>query len=224
MTFGGHHEITLSSGAVLSTGSYFVQLGDTRLDLPYPSAGYGGSELVVSPDERVVAMFVYSGQSQVGYELFRIDAKRATIDHFGGMPYVVGEGDVPVWSPDGRWLAMLASAGPFERDTGEWIEEMLDPDTGDDDEIVAELGQLFLQPVPQVGRPGPIERHFVGATIRRNVDYDVIASWRVYETLGFSPEGKLVLAPKWASPVELGLPIVSEITLTPLAWAYDGLD
>lgn len=224
MTFGGREKITLSNGVELSTGRYFVKLGETRIDLPYPSAGYGGSEVVVSPDERTAAMFVYSGQSQVGYELFRIDAKKGLIERVSGMPYEVGEGDAPVFSPDGRWLVMLASAGPYERDTGEYVEDLLDPEADDGDEIVADLAQLFVQAIPDIGRPGPVERHFVGATIRKNADFDAIASWSAYDALSFSPEGRLVLAPKWATRVELDLPIAGEITLEALEAAYAGLD
>ena len=222
-SFGGRPKITLSNGVELSTGRYFVQLGETRVDLPYPSAGYGGSELVISSDERTVAMFVYSGQSQVGYELFRIDAKKGSIERISGMPYEVGEGDAPVFSPDGRWLAMLASAGPYERDTGEYIEDLLDPQADEGDEIVADLAQLFIQAIPDIGRPSTIQRHFVGATIRKNADYDAIASWNVYDALSFSPEGRLVLAPTWATRVELDMPIAGEITLEPLDAAYAGI-
>lgn len=223
MTFGGLAKITLSNGVELSTGRYYVQLGETRIDLPYPSAGYGGSEVVVSPDERTAAMFVYSGQSQVAYELFRIDAKKGSIERVSGMPYEVGEGGAPVFSPDGRWLVMLASAGPYERETGEHLEDLLDPEADEGDAIVADLAQLFVQAIPNIGRPSTIERHFVGAAIRKNANFDAIASWDVYDTLSFSPEGRLVLAPKWATRVELDMPIAGEITLEPLDAAYAGI-
>ncbi|HEX5634951.1 MAG TPA: hypothetical protein VFX50_17025, partial [Gemmatimonadales bacterium] len=60
-----------------------------RAPLPYPVAGYGGHELVLSAQERYLALFLYSGQSEVGYELFGF---RPELVHLGGFAYVFGEG------------------------------------------------------------------------------------------------------------------------------------
>ncbi len=75
-----------------------------QIFLPCPSHGYGGHELVVSPHGLYLALFLYSGQSEVGYELF---ALQPTLQHLGGLPYVFGEGEAPVFSADDRWLAMM---------------------------------------------------------------------------------------------------------------------
>jgi len=41
-----------------------------RTAIPYPTAGCGGYEILLSAKERYLAMFLYSGQSEVDYELF----------------------------------------------------------------------------------------------------------------------------------------------------------
>jgi hypothetical protein len=219
--FGGHAELTLSSGLVVSTGKYFVQLGDHRLDLPYPSAGYGGSELVVAPDERHVAMFVYSGQSEVGLELFRIDVPSRTVEHVFHRPYVAGVGDAPAWSPDGRWLARLATQGPFERASGAWLEEVLDPEADAAELVVADFGELFLLELVE-GRPTARSPVAIGARVRRNADFDALATWDLYGTISFTPAGKLAISPKWAGGVELELPPAEPVTLAPHDDADDG--
>jgi hypothetical protein len=72
--------------------------------LPRPSSGYGGHELVVSRDERLAALFLYSGQSEVGFELFELGAKLRPIF---SLPYVLGDADPPRFSADATWLVML---------------------------------------------------------------------------------------------------------------------
>src|SRR4249919_3808023 len=146
-----------------------------------PQAGYGGSEIIVAPDERHIALFVYSGQSQVGYELFALDVTTATVKQVGRMPYIHGHGDAPRFSPDGRWLALLATCTPQVRTTGEYLEEALDPEADEGDEIVADLGRLLFQPVP-----GEIAEVAVGVRMARSADYDAVCDeWQLYEALSF---------------------------------------
>lgn len=72
--------------------------------LPTPGSGYGGHELVVSRDERHAALFLYSGQSEVGFELFALGAKLRRIF---SLPYELGDADPPRFSADATWLVML---------------------------------------------------------------------------------------------------------------------
>jgi hypothetical protein len=87
--FGGASEVSLRSGA--------------RLALP--AHGLRHLELVVSPDERNAALGMWSGQSEQGYVLFDLDPLRVLAQ----LDYVFGEGDAPMFSPDGRWLVIFTA-------------------------------------------------------------------------------------------------------------------
>lgn len=80
-----------------------------RADLPFPKAGYGGHELLLSPDEAWLALWLYSGQSEVGYELFEL---RPALRHIASLPYVFGEGEGPVFSADARLFALAWAIDP----------------------------------------------------------------------------------------------------------------
>jgi hypothetical protein len=72
--------------------------------IPTPHAGLGGASLVVAPDERHVALYIHSGQSEVGLELI---ALRPRFIRRFSLPYRPGEADPPKFSADATWLAML---------------------------------------------------------------------------------------------------------------------
>ena len=80
-----------------------------RTAIPYPTAGCGGYEILLSAKERYLAMFLYSGQSEVGYELFYF---RPYLQHIFSFGYVFGEGTGPVFSSDERWLALAWATNP----------------------------------------------------------------------------------------------------------------
>lgn len=65
---------------------------------------YGGYELVLSPDEAFAALYMHSGQSEQGYELFAVADE---IRHLPGLPFVLGEGGPPEFSPGDAHLAFL---------------------------------------------------------------------------------------------------------------------
>jgi hypothetical protein len=79
-----------------------------RAAIPYPRHGYGGHELLLSPDERYLALWLYSGQSEIGYELFAFPR----LEHLHSFGYVLGEGNGPAFSPDDRFLALAWSTNP----------------------------------------------------------------------------------------------------------------
>jgi hypothetical protein len=81
-----------------------------RVAIPYPAAGYGGHELVLSAEERYLALFLYSGQSEVGYELFYF---QPLLRHVCSFPYVSGEGFGPAFSPDECRLGLAWATNPM---------------------------------------------------------------------------------------------------------------
>ena len=148
--FGGAFEVRLRSGRELTCGleklKPWVALDERRLMLPPSSGGHGGIELVVSPDERYVAAFMYSGQSEQGWALLEVDPLRLVRD----LRYWQGEGSAPQFSPDGRWLAMLVSTAGMVRDSDEYFEDVHDPDSEARVDLV--WARLYVQGVPD----GPI--------------------------------------------------------------------
>lgn len=64
----------------------------------------------MSPSERFVAMWLLSGQSDIGYELFEVRPLR----HVASLPYSHGEGPAPAFSPDERFVAMCWMRGQWQ--------------------------------------------------------------------------------------------------------------
>ncbi len=146
-----------------------VVANGSRVSIPIPSAGYGGHELVGSSSERFLALFLYSGQSEVGWELFEL---RPQLRHVGGLPYVFGEGHSPVFSPDERWLAMVSTI----RDIG--------PDDDDSDALEIDWAEVRLQPLPH----GPLavctlRLKFAQRPAEREPEYPVLVVVRPPEPL-----------------------------------------
>jgi hypothetical protein len=181
--FGGAFEVALRSGKVLTCGlerfKPWVALDGERLALPPSSGGHGGIELVVSPDERYAAAFLYSGQSQVGYAVLEADPLRLVAAHY----YWRGESDAPQFSPDGQWLAMLASAPQMVRGTNDWFEEVADPDA--EGTVVVDWAKLYVRRVPD----GEVVVVDVGSEVALATDPDELAEWKPYDMLAWeSPE------------------------------------
>jgi hypothetical protein len=78
-----------------------------RAALRYPSGG-PGAELLLSPNERYLALYLYSGQSEEGYELFYF---RPLLEHICSFGLVPGEGYV-AFSSDERWFGHARSTNP----------------------------------------------------------------------------------------------------------------
>src|SRR5215831_21219050 len=81
-----------------------------RTAIPYPTAGCGGYEILLSAKERYLAMFLYSGQSEVGYELFYF---RPLLRHICSFGYVFGESLGPVFSSDECRLGLAWATNPM---------------------------------------------------------------------------------------------------------------
>lgn len=69
-----------------SAGLRFEHIEDgsvrSHLTLPFPSGGYGGAALSVSPRRGFAAALLHSGQGNVWYELFELTPK---LRHIGGV-------------------------------------------------------------------------------------------------------------------------------------------
>ncbi|MGE5184410.1 MAG: hypothetical protein ACM31C_20210 [Acidobacteriota bacterium] len=178
-----------------------LSLGLLRATLPYPRHGYGGHALVVSPDERYLALHLYSGQSEEGWELFELPSLR----HLASLPYFHGEGTGCRFSPGARWLATFTSTAPRVRDTGEYFEDVQDPDA--DDELVVDWAELRVQRVPD----GPIERHTIGARVARSMDPDELSEWNTYDALSFAGDDAVALQMPWGDTLTVALPIAGAI-------------
>lgn len=94
-----------------------------RLTLPYPSRGWGGGELALSPRGGVAVLWMYSGPSEVGYYLLGLEP---SLHLRAELPYVFGEGDAPRFTPDGRWLLMVYDGDRRWRDQAGEIVEIID--------------------------------------------------------------------------------------------------
>jgi hypothetical protein len=60
----------------------------SEVDLPYPQLGLAGGRIILSPSERFAVLSMFSGQSEEGYELFRVGDD---IERLAGLPYQYGE-------------------------------------------------------------------------------------------------------------------------------------
>lgn len=106
---GGYTGLVCTDGRdvwleVSRTPELIIRVGeDERASLPYPPAGYGGHELLLSPKETYLALWLYSGQSETGYELFQFHPR---LEHLVSFPYVRGIGRGPTFSEDEARLAL----------------------------------------------------------------------------------------------------------------------
>lgn len=211
--FGGSDTVPIGAGTLSCRGSEVaVELARRdgtveRVALPYPVTGLGGMELIVSPDERYAALFVYSGQAEQGWELFAIDAEaQPALRHVSRLPYVHGEGLAPVFSPDSRMLAMVVTSVPCERGTGEDAEALLDPEARG--EVLIDWAVLYAQRIPD----GQIEASPIGTWVRRSMNPDELLGWDLYESIRFVSPNRLVLPLPWGGTLDLLLPLGGPVT------------
>lgn len=173
--------------------------------LPYPHAGYGGHELVVSPDESHVALYLYSGQSEQGWELFSLSPE---LRHVGGLPYVNGEGDAPQFSPDGQWLAMCVAVERRVHGTDDDFEEVCDPDA--DDSVMVEWARLYVQHVSST----ELSSQAVCVRVPRALDPDEVNEWATYDSMRFVSPTSLELTTPWQERIACSLPLSGILTAT----------
>ncbi len=138
--------------------------------------GIGGVELVVSPDERFLAVFVFSGQSTVGYELFSLEP----LVRIGGLPETRGHGSAPSFSPDSQHLVSLVDEPPRVRATGAFFEECQDEDS--DARAVVDLAHLFVH---LLSSPAVVHRFAVGVELPLSTGVDALVDWDRYDAIAF---------------------------------------
>ncbi|MDX2087136.1 MAG: hypothetical protein SFX73_04770 [Kofleriaceae bacterium] len=226
--FGGANPVALRSGGALSCGALageaeWVELlrpgtPTQRVVLPYPNAGLGGQELVVSPDERYAAMYVYSGQSEQGYELFEL---APALRHLRSVRYLEGEGDAPRFSPDGRWLVMVTTVVPTIRGTEEYVEEILTGGQGDAPvrlaEVLVDWAEVSVLEVPD----GELSQVAIGTLLSRGFDYDAFSEWTLHEAWQFSAADRVTMVLPWGAGLELQIPPIGPVTTEPFPVSED---
>lgn len=168
----GEHR--LSSGRTLAfavgVAGGCLALGDDVLRFLPPPGGVGGASLVVSPDERHAALWVYTGQAEQEHRLFALMpfALVRAVAQYRGMS------DAPVFSPDGRWLVTFVATEPRVRATGDHYEDAFAEDATD--EVVVDFATLLVQAVPG----GEVRERAVGVTVLRSCDPDIVTGWHTH--------------------------------------------
>jgi hypothetical protein len=178
-------------------------LSDEVVRLPRWTGGVGGMELSASPDEKYLALFIYSGQSSQGYELL---ALRPKLERIGGLAEGFGHGTAPVFSPGGSCLATWISREIRVRESGEYFEDMQDPDS--DLEVVVDWSRLYVQPLPG----SAIQSFPVGVAIPLSADLDEVSEWDTYDAIEFVAEDELTLQMPWGETLRVSLPAPAAIT------------
>ena len=205
--------VKLSNGAHLAAvvpstvdGVLAVQLrrGGGIVDeakLPYPSAGLAGGRLIISPREQFALLSIFSGQSEEGYELFRLGNG---ITRVFSQPYQFGETASFCFSPDELVIVM---ALPFA--CSEWWLPWEDGEAEPDGagRLVFAFGQLRIHDIAT----GNISTHELRVSVpdawqpsRREYDPDLKPR--------FVTGPRLALSMPWGE-VEMLLPLPEAVTL-----------
>jgi hypothetical protein len=105
-------DVDYRSGLVFTLLDWPGETMRSTVALPYPRRGYGGAVLSISRQARYAAALLYSGQSEVGYELFSL---APSLKHIAGLPYMRGESDLTAmpFSPDESLVAVAVEENCF---------------------------------------------------------------------------------------------------------------
>lgn len=119
VTLSDMREILLENDIVISIS---MKKDDEILhtaEVPFPSAGYGGGMLMLSPSEQYLVFSYYSGQSEEAYILFKI--RDTCLEFIYGSDYLYGEGASYLFSEREELLyqALPNSIGPWYRENAE---------------------------------------------------------------------------------------------------------
>lgn len=202
--------VQLRSGQVIDAGhgggELWLAVDHEKLRWPSWRGGVGGLELVVSPDERLAVLFIFSGQSSQGYELFSLRPLR----RLEGLAEVHGHGSAPQFSPDSAWLVSLIDQPPRLRASGEYFEERQADDSSE--RAIIDVATLYVQPLaPVVGAP---QRQPVGLELPLSTDLDWLQEWDCFGALVFRAGLVEVRLPGGAL-VATALPPTGPLTVRP---------
>lgn len=168
----------------------------SRLVMPYPNEGVGGEEFIVSDDGCYLALFLNSGQSEVGYELFELEPQ---LRRLSGLPYVWGEGNAPIFSPGSKWIAIASAVNPHLR-----LDELVEDSVSTID--VQSWAELRVQGVPH-GDLALCARSLTPAA-----DYDLDDA--LYPEIEFISDDQILLKTPWETEFTIDLPLPESLTIT----------
>ena len=106
---------------------------ESRVEVPYPSGGYGGGWLTLSPSKNYVVFSYFSGESEEGFCLFNIEDHQLKLVYDSG--YLYGEEANYSFVNNERILVQTFR-------TGAWYEENAEADENGD--LYYEFGELNL--------------------------------------------------------------------------------
>jgi hypothetical protein len=81
-------ELSETRGTMSATTVRLTTKGRTVAEarLPYPDRGLAGGRIILSPSEHFAVVSMFSGQSEEGYELFRVDTGLERVASMGYQP------------------------------------------------------------------------------------------------------------------------------------------
>ena len=184
------------------------------IDAAWLNAGIGGTEIVISPGQRYAALYHYSGQSEEGYNAFRIWPR---LEYVGGWDEC-GEGEAPVFSPASRYLAhILMTRRGFLSPSGEADSEFDFFEVPDTRPLVFEYADLRIHELPDGGiKRYPLRVHLPNDFDRFLAEQGSSAEEWLGESfltkLEFvSPRVLRIQCTELAEPVEVKLPITGPV-------------
>jgi hypothetical protein len=106
---------------------------ESRFEIAYPSGGYGGGSLHLSPSKKYMIFSYFSGESEEAFFLFKIENQELKFIYDSG--YLYGEGADYCFVDDERILVQTFR-------TGTWYKENAEIDKNGD--LYYEFGELNL--------------------------------------------------------------------------------
>lgn len=171
-----------------------------RVELPRPPQGIGGYELFLSREERWLALFLYSGQSEVGYEVFALEP---ALRRVGGLPYVHGTGDGPTFSADEARLVFATTIN-----SGLVADEA---ELDDDERLLSDEVLDWAEVRVHELETGAIDRCTVRAVLPRGLPFEGDDSYWPSNLAVI--DGEVCFDTGWGQRVHIPLPMPASITV-----------
>ena len=180
-------EISISIISKEKTASTFL--------IPYPSAGYGGGAIHLSPSESILLFTYYSGQSEEAFILFTLQDRLEKLFESG---YLYGEAASYCFSKDEKELIQC-----LPNICSEWWLPWEDEDTEEDEDgiVFFDFGCINILKIKE----SKLEKHII----------------RIYPTENWEPQNKSnydpFLSPEYVSPdaLKISMPWGEEILKFP---------